>query len=281
MIDYDKLMAWPFPAVRRDYDSADAIRFARGFGAGRGGALQLADQPYLARGTVLALPMIAVPLADGEFWQQRPETGIDWRQIIHAEEALTVHRPIPACGTVVITQRIEEIFDRGAEKGAVMLQKQFLHDADGQALATIDVTTMLRGNGGFGGKPYAPAKLLLTDQRAPDCQIELQSADDRDAVFRLSAEIKAAAGAPPGKSMMRGVGGFGTAGRAILQLVCGNQPTRLKRLAVRYAGPMYTDEVLRVELWRLAPGKAVFRMSAPGRNALVLNNSYVEFEENT
>lgn len=276
-LDYDKLMARPFPAMVRHYSAEDAIRFARGFGAGSRPGVS-ADAPFIRARDTQALPMIAVPLADGEFWQQQPDTGIVWQKIVHAEEVLAIHQPVPVSGTVVISQRIEEIYDRGVEKGAVMLQKQFLHNEKGTLLATIDITTVLKGNGGFGGKPYAPARMSMPEDRPPDAVIEMQTPGHDDAIFRLSADIRVAADNKSGKSMMRGVGCFGTAGRAVLALVCDNRPERLKRLGVRYVGPMYTDEVMRVELWNLQKGKAVFRMSARGREAMVVNHSYVEFE---
>ncbi len=279
-LDYDRLMAWPFPEVERHYEGGDSVAFARGFGAGTGGHMAQADRPYLRPAAPLAMPMIAVPLCDGEFWQQHPDTGIDWRQIIHAEEALTMHAPLPASGSVRISQRVVDLFDRGEGKGAVMLQEQSVRSRDGELLATIDVTTLLRGNGGFGGKPYQAGRLKMPDDRAPDAAIELYSAVEADAIFKLSADIVAAAGAPEGKSMMRGVGCFGTAGRALLALACDNQPRRLKKLAVRYTGPMFTGELLRVEMWRVAPGRALFRMLAPERgNAPVLDNCLLDYSE--
>jgi acyl dehydratase len=102
---------------------------------------------------------------------------------------------------------------------------------------------------------------------------------EADAIFRLSADIVVAAGAPVGKSMVRGVGCFGTAGRALLAMACDNRPSRLKKLGVRYAGPMFTGELLRVEMWHAGPGRALFRMRALERDAPVLDNCLVEFSE--
>lgn len=277
-IDYQTLMRRPFPAITRSYTRDESVRFARGFGAGLPGALADADAPYLAGDA--ALPMAAVALADGEFWQRDPGAGIDWRNIVHAEEGITMHRPLAASGTVVVTQRVVDIFDRGADKGAVMQQRQHLADADGTPLATIDVTTVLKGDGGFGGQPYNPTRVQIPQDRPADAEIEIRTpSDDEDAMFRLSAEIAAAASVGVGQSMMRGLGCFGLAGRGVLQLVCANQPERLKRLVVRYAGPMLTGETMLVELWRLEPGRAVFRMKARERDAPVLNNCVVEFTE--
>jgi acyl dehydratase len=275
-IDYQKLMQWPFKPVTRSYTRAGSAAFARGFGAGLPGALEQSDAPFLSGDA--ALPMNAVALADGEFWQQDPASGIDWRNIVHAEECLTMHAPLPAEGRVVVTQRVTGIFDRGPDKGAVMQQRQLLSDAGGVPLATIDVTTMLQGDGGFGGAPYAPARTELPRDRKPDATLELATPrDNDDAIFRLSKQIALAASLPAGQSMMRGLGCFGLAGRAVLHLVCGDQPARLTRLSVRYAGPMLTGETVLAELWHTGPGRAVFRIKALEREALVVNNCLVEF----
>jgi hypothetical protein len=275
-IDYQKLMQWPFPAVQRHYSVQETGRVAVGFGAGLPGSLRAGDAPFIKGES--ALPMLALALADGEFWQMDPDAGIDWRRIVHAEECLTMHGALAPSGTVVVTQRIGGIFDRGLDKGAVMQQQQFLHTEDGTPLATIDVTTLLRGDGGFGGQPYNPTKLAIPEQRAPDVTLEIATPlDDEHAIFRLSKELAVAAGS--GKAMMRGLGCFGLAGRGVLKLVCGNQPERLKRLGVRYVGPMFTDEVMLIELWHVGAGQAVFSMSARERSTLVLNNCYVEFDD--
>ncbi|MCY1262304.1 hypothetical protein D9M69_138390 [compost metagenome] len=279
-LDYQKLIDWPFPAVTRRYGQEDCIRFARGFGAGASTDWAEADRSYLEPGKGLqALPMSAVALADGEFWQMDPRTGIAWQQIVHAQETLRLHRPLSSEGELVVTQKIDEIFDRGADKGAVMLQTLTLSEPTGATVATIEVTTVLRGNGGFGGKPQDTPRPTPLPERSADLVLEIPTPPEPDTLFRLSADIAIAAqtqGKP--QAMIRGVGCFGLAGRGAIRMVCGNDAARLRSLSVRYAGPMYSGETMRIELWQMEPGFALFRMHAVERDKPVLSHGVIEFE---
>lgn len=271
------LLARPFAVEPRRWDAAQAVRWARDFGAGLPGELAAPDGRFLDAAQALALPMIAVPLCDGEFWQQAPDTGIDWRRIVHAEERLIVHRPLPLAGSALLSQAVVDIRDRGAEKGASMLQRLTLTAPDGLPYADVEVTTVLRGNGGFGGPPPDAARPAPLPDRAPDARIDIRTPSADSTSFCLSAELKVAAGLElrPGQRMLRGVGCFGLAGRAALALCCGNDPRRLTRFGVRYAGPMLSDETMRLELWRLDDSQAVFRMLAVERAAPVLSHGSV------
>lgn len=279
-LDYQKLIDWPFPVTRRHYGPADCIHYARGFGAGAAADWAETDQPYIEEGKNLkALPMIAVALTDGEFWQQSPETGIVWQQIVHAQESLRIHRPLATEGEVVVTQKIDEIFDRGADKGAVMLQSLQLSDPQGETLASIEVTTVLRGNGGFGGKPQNTPRSAPLPERPADALLEIPTPPEPDTPFRLSAEIAVAAQTEgKAQSMIRGLGCFGLAGRGALKLTCNNDAERLRSLTVRYAGPMFSGETMRLELWHSAPGQALFRMHAVERDKPVLSYGMIEYD---
>jgi hypothetical protein len=281
-LDYDMIKRWPFQATTRRYTRAETIRYARGFGAGLQGRLQPDDQRFIDPVRAMALPMMAVALADGDFWQRDPAAGLQWKQIVHAGEAITVHRALDAEGTVTFERRIVEIYDRGAEKGALIHEQQTLRDPDGELLVTIDVSTLLRGDGGFGGRAMgAPETRRIPADRAPDVTFDLSTPSREDPVFALSPEFDVTAAIPgmqPGQLMLRGLCSFGLAGRAVLKSVCDNDPKRLKRLAVRYAGPMLTDEIVRAEVWHTGLGAASFRLRAIERDAPVLNHCHVEFE---
>jgi acyl dehydratase len=68
------------------------------------------------------------------------------------------------------------------------------------------------------------------------------------------------------------------AGRAVLKLLCHDDPNRLRVLNLRFAAPMYPGETLRIEVWHQSAGQACFRVLATQRNITILNNGYVEFD---
>lgn len=281
-LNYEKIKNWPITTVRKRYTREEMARIASGFGAGLPGPLQEEDARFIQIEQLQALPMAAVALADGEFWQMDPELGLQWKKTVHAGESITVHRPLPVEGELVVKRWVEDVYDRGADRGALIIERQQLSDAQGQPYITIVVSTVLRGDGGFGGKAEPPRERLVFPDRAPDDALELKTPLEEGAVFRLPRTFDVTSGCgedTPTQSMLRGLCSFGIAGRAVLKLCCENAPARLRKFSVRYAGPMFTEETVRAELWRVGPGRAVFLLRAIERNALVLNNCYVEFDE--
>ncbi|HDZ55231.1 MAG TPA: hypothetical protein ENI17_08085 [Pseudomonas xinjiangensis] len=278
-INYQALMARQFAPSTRHYSRAESAHFARGFGAGMDAAQADYDEPWLNPDAPKALPMAAVALADGEFWQQDPATGIVWQKIVHSAESIRMHGPLPPEGSVVATQRIKDIFDRGADRGAVMVQEQNLSDAQGNLLVSIEVTTVLKGNGGFGGQPPTSPRPEPLPNRPPDGVLDLCTPTAEDTAFKLTVDLDVAGADTEGvkRSMIRGVGCFGLAGRAALKLACANQPDRLQAFGVRYAGPMFTGETMRIALWEVGSGLAVFRMDAVERNQPVLSHGFIEY----
>ena len=63
-------------------------------------------------------------------------------KIVHGEQALRIHRPIPAAGTVIGRTRIKALVDKGKDKGALLIQERSIVDkASGALLATLEHTT--------------------------------------------------------------------------------------------------------------------------------------------
>jgi acyl dehydratase len=291
MIDPDTLMRRPLPPVTQAYTERDSILYALGVGAGS--VDPATDLRYLyegAPGGLQALPGMAVVLATGPFWMQDPATGIDWRRILHGEQTLRLHRPLPAAARVVGQQRIEALIDKGAGKGALMLLGRTLHDAgSGDLLATVGSTVFMRGDGGFGGRPDgAPRPHPMPEGRGPELALDLPTRAEQAALYRLSGDLNplhvdpaVAAAAGFERPILHGLCSYGIAARAVIRLLCGNEATRLTRFDARFASPAFPGETLRTEVWRDGPGRASFRARVVERDQIILNHGLAEFEEIT
>jgi acyl dehydratase len=79
------------------------------------------------------------------------------------------------------------------------------------------------------------------------------------------------------KPILHGLCSYGVAGRAILKILCDNDPVRLRRLDVRFASPAFPGETIRTEVWHEGDGRAAFRARVVERNVVIINNGYVEY----
>lgn len=281
-IDIDKLLNWPFEDLEHSYSARDTMLYALGVGAGAD-PLDASDLKFVYEDGLQALPSMAVVLGYPGFWMKNPATGINWQQLLHGEQGLVIHQPLPAAGTVIGRTRVTHIVDKGAGKGALVFSQRTVTDkASGELLATLTGTTFLRADGGFGGPAGpAPAPHPLPD-RAPDASLDLATLPQAALIYRLSgdynplhADPKVAAGAGFPRPILHGLCTFAVASRALLRLACDNDPTKLKAMQVRFSAPVFPGETIRTEIWR--DGHIIsFRCKAVERDLLVLNNGRAE-----
>jgi acyl dehydratase len=275
-IDYQKLKNWPIPTIEQRYTERDTMLYALGLGCGAD-PIDREDLRFVYEDGLRALPMMGVVLAGPGFWLKDPATGVDWKKVLHGEQGLILHQPLPASGTVTGASRITEIIDRG-DKGAFLYSERVVVDATGQKLCTLTSTTVLRGDGGFGG-PTGPApEPHPLPPRAPDLAVDLPTLLQAALIYRLSGdynplhadpEVAKAVGFP--RPILHGLCTFGVAGRALLKACCGNDPTRLREMRLRFSAPVLPGETIRTELWR--DGAVVsFRARVVERDVVVLNN---------
>jgi acyl dehydratase len=289
-IDYAKLKAWSFKDVEQTYREKDTMLYALGLGLGYD-PMDEQQLSFVYEKNLKALPTMAVVLGYPGFWIKDPASGIDWVRIVHGEQSLTLHRPLPVAGTVVGRSRIRALVDKGKDKGALLVQQRALHDkASGELLATLDHVTFCRGDGGFseipdngpkGGDPAPPAK-PATPETAPDAICDLPTLPQAALIYRLCADpnplhaepaVAKAAGFP--RPILHGLATFGVAGHAILKTCCDYDPARLKSLGVRFSAPVYPGETIRTEMWR--HGNALqFRARVLERDLLVLSHGTAE-----
>jgi acyl dehydratase len=280
-IDYKKLKAWPFPDLEHEYSARDTILYALGLGCGAD-PMDAQDLRFVYEDGLVAFPTLAVVLGYPGFWLKNSDTGVDWRKILHGEQGLTLHAPLPASGRVIGRTRITEIVDKGDKGGLMFSERDVVDKASGTLLATLRATTVLRGDGNFGGPPGPVPQPHALPEREPDAHLDLATLPQAALIYRLSgdynplhADPRVAAAAGFKRPILHGLCTYGVAARAVLKLCCADDPGSLSRFDVRFSSPIYPGETIRTEIWR--EGATIsFRARAVERDIIVLNNGRAE-----
>ena len=281
-IVYEKLMALEIPTAEQTYGPKDCMLYALGIGLGHD-PMNEDELPFVYEKNLKVLPTMAAVLGYVGFWARDRDTGIDWLKMVNGEQGVTLHSPLAGQGTVVGNQRIVEVIDKGAGKGALVLSEREVTDkATGDLIATVTQTSFCRADGGFGGPPRQAPEPHPIPQRAPDAVCDLATRPEAALIYRLSADrnplhadpaVAKQAGFP--RPIMHGLGNFGIAGHAVLKTMCGYDPGKLASFACRFSAPVFPGETIRTEMWR--NGAVVsFRSSVVERDVVAINNGRAE-----
>jgi len=281
-IVYDKLMALDIPPAEQTYTAKDCMLYALGVGLGHD-PMNEDELPFVYEKNLKVLPTMAAVLGYVGFWARDLDTGIDWVKIVNGEQGVILHRPLRGENTVIGRQRVVEVIDKGAGKGALVYSERKVTDkATGELIATVTQTTFCRADGGFGGPPRASPEPHPLPTRAPDAIHDLGTRPEAALIYRLSGDrnplhsepaVAKLAGYP--RPIFHGLGNFGIAGNAVLKTFCGYDPAKLAAFACRFSAPVFPGETLRTEMWR--DGNVVsFRSKVVERDVVAVNNGRAE-----
>lgn len=277
-LNYDRLMSMQFEPVTAEYTKKDTILYALGLGVGAADPFDRDELKYVYERGLVALPMLAVTLGASAMRLSDPSFGVNYTMLLHGEQTLQVHKPLPAEGTVVSESKIDEIYDKGAAKGAVMyLTRRLFDKSTGELLVTMCNVVFLRADGGFGGKSDGAPKLRpVPGDRAADASVPIHATLNQALIYRLAGDYNplhidpdVAKKAGFDRPILHGLCAYGMVGRALIKALCGDEPGRLKRLDVRFTSPVYPGEPLHVDIWNMGAGDAAFRLIATDRKVVV------------
>lgn len=281
-LDPERLLAHPIPEVRQTLARKDAMLYALSVGVGQD-PMDDWQRRFVFEKDLVALPTMAVVLGYPGFWLGDRATGVNAAKVLHGEQAITLHRPLPVEGVVVGRTRITGLVDRGAEKGAILYSARDLTDGEGTPLATLESTSVLRGDGGFGG-PSGPVKQPHPiPERPHDAALTLATRPEQALLYRLNGDYNplhadpavAARGGFP-RPILHGLCTLGVVGHALLRLACGGEPSRLRHLAVRFSAPVFPGETIETRVWSEHAGRFAFAARVTERDVTVINNGLCE-----
>jgi len=273
----EKLLNFPIPEVRQRLTKRDTILYALSVGLAAD-PMDVAQLRFVDHHKALAaMPSMAVVLGHPGFWAANPETGIDAVRVVHGEQSIVWHKPLPVEGEIIGRTRVTGLVDKGPGKGALMYtEKQVTDAATGDLLAVTASTTFMRGDGGFGGESGPVKPVYAVPEAAPDVTIDLPTRPEQALYYRLNGddnplhsdpEVAAKAGFP--RPILHGLCTLGVVCHALLKGLCGYETGAMRQMDLRFSSPVFPGETIRTEIW-LESG--AFRARVVERDVVVVNN---------
>jgi len=230
--------------------------YALGIGMGQD-PMNLDELPFVYESGLKGVPTMATCMA----WGGGPsvgDMGINYMLVVHGEESVEIHKPLPTEATIATDGKVLGVFDKGEGKGAVIVIETTMSDAkNGDKLATLTSSIFARGDGGFGGPSEGAPTPHKVPDRTPDASLDFATKEDQALIYRLSGDrnplhadpaIAKMAGFP--RPILHGLCTYGITCRAVMAAFADMDPARIKSHAIRFSSPVFPGETITVDLWR-------------------------------
>ena len=275
-LDYDAVMNLVSRGEESSYTDRDTMLYALGVGFGRD-PMNADELPFVYENGLKTVPTMASVIGFGG--NLLGKVGLNYLMIVHGEQRLTVHKPLPVAADLVTDERVAGLFDKGKDKGAIVIVERDVREKkSGDRLFTTSMTIFARGDGGFGGPKDGAPEPHKIPERAPDLVHECDTRPDQALLYALNGDrnplhrdpnVAKMAGFP--RPILHGLCTYGTACRAIISTVCNFDATKITGFDVRFSSPVFPGETIVTEMWK--EGNVLsFRARLKERDVVVLNN---------
>jgi acyl dehydratase len=258
------------------YDWKNLALYALGIGA----TPDELDYLYEKRGPKV-IPTFAVVPAMDHLFSCLKLADVPIASVVHGAQRVVVHGDAPAKGELVTTAEVTDIHDLKRFAQVVVHTASTLA---GALLWETDWWIIVRGEGGFGGKPPAKGEDASIPDAPATWKVEQATRTDQAIVYRLSGdtnplhidpEAAKAVGFERGP-ILHGLATFGFAARAIIAQACDGDPRRLRAIQGQFRKPVWPGETLATEVWRAGEGKCVYQVRAKERDEVVIGNAWAK-----
>lgn len=268
------------------YGDKDVMLYALGIGMGRD-PMDERELPFVYEKGLKVVPTAATVLAAGARRAAGPTADqkpglrvseLNRVMIVHGEQKVELHKPLPATGSFTATSRTVGAYDKGKEKGAVIVNETVWTDETGEKVATLTGSTFARGDGGFGGPSEGAPEPHPVPSRKPDLSVPFDTRPDQALIYRLNGDrnplhsdpdFARRAGFP--RPILHGLCTYGITCRAILQEMVDYDSDRILSHQARFSAPVFPGDTITVDLWK--DGDVVsFEARVLDRGATVIRN---------
>ncbi len=275
-IIYDEIMQLKSTGDEFSYGDRETMLYALGIGFMRD-PLNEAELPFVYENGLRTVPTMATVITAGQSMIGR--SGVNFLMVVHGEQRLAVHKPLPPYADIVADDRVVGAFDKGKDKGALIVTEKIIREKkSGDKLCTLSSTTFARGDGGFGGPKEGAPEPHPLPTRKPDLVHEADTRADQAFLYALSGDrnplhrdprVAQMAGFP--RPILHGLCTYGTACRSVISTVCNYDPTKIVGFDVRFSAPVFPGETIVTEMW-VDGGIVSFRSRVKERDVVCLNN---------
>ncbi len=246
------------------WNSKDALMYAVGIGAGQN---ELAFTTENSNGIdQQVFPTFPVVIGWGRGSAMRDIGTFNPAMLVHGQQAVTLHQPIPVEGTVTITSEVVAMHDKGS---AAVVVTETHAVMDGAPLYTNTSSVFIRGEGGWGGDRGPSGPKNVPPERVPDHVVTYPTLRDQAFVYRLSGDRNPLHTDPAfaaiggfDRPILHGLCSYGFTGRALLHAICGSDPARFQHIEARFAAPVLPGDTLTINMWSGESGETFFTTSA-------------------
>ena len=290
-IDVDEALGFEMPPVTSSFDERDLAIYALGVGAAKD-PLDTKDLSYVYEmsgdgfkmlPTFPVAPALKAVFDLAKQGKQAPGLHYGFDRVLHGEQYMEIRAPWPTSGKLTQKIKIKDIFDKG--KGALVISGITTTDESGQELAYSEMTTFVRGAGGWGGERGPSADVNVPPGRAPDAVVEEKTSPNQALLYRLSGDWNPLHADPAfaknfgfERPVLHGLCTFGFAARHVVsKFAPGGDSRFFKNIKVRFASSVLPGDTLVTEMWKEADGRVVFQTKVKERGEVVISNAAIEF----
>jgi len=289
LIDVDAALEADMPPASNSYDEREVALYALGIGAAENPldpkelslVYEMSGEGFHTLPTFAVVPAMRIIYDQFKKGVKAPGLNYGFERLLHGEQYTEVKRPLPPSAKLTHKVRIKDIYDKG--KNAVVITAVTSTDEQGEEIAYNELTSVIRGAGGWGGDRGPQGETNVAPERKPDAVVEEKTHPNQALLYRLSGDINPLHADPSfattfgfERPILHGLCTFGFAARAVINSFSKGDPRYFKSIKVRFAESVFPGETLVTEMWRDGDSKIVFRTKVKERDKVVLSNAAVE-----
>jgi len=290
-IDVDQAMDAPPVVMSNSYDERDAALYGLAVGAAQNPldakdlqyVYELHGDGFLVAPTFGVIPAMKLVMQMAKEGKKGPGLNFGFDRILHGEQYTELKRPLPPHAKLRHEAKIKDIFDKG--KNAVVINSITSYDEEtGEELIYNELTTFVRGAGGWGGERGPTGEQNPPPDRAPDAVITEKTTENQALLYRLTGDWNPLHADPNfaqafgfQKPILHGLCTFGFVARHAIKAFAGNDGRLFKSIKVRFAESVYPGETLKTEMWKESDTRVIVRCSVVEREKVVISAAAVEF----